>query len=388
MNGTNPFGTLSFWRDSLLVLTLAVVGLVYGAGFLMPLVFAILVFVLLTAVIDQIAGRSLLGRPVPGWLAHVLGITLVLAGAVLAVEILIAQASAVAAAIPAYQGRFEEQAGRLAAMLGDQNAAAMREAIASISMPRVAARALGPAGSFLAFVFLVGLYLPFMLVERGPMVRKIAVAAPDARSGRKIDHMIHSITVGLQTYVKVKTFASLLTGLFSYAVMKPMGLQFAETWALLAFALNYIPSIGSILGVVFPSLVALIQFDTITPFLVIALGCGAVQFVIGNILEPAIAGRSLNMSPLVIILGLTFWGSVWGVVGALLSVPITTCVMIVLANIPEMRWLAVLMSGDGDLGADEHGPDAAVAMELGAVSGVAPTSAAARTAAEGMAEGE
>ncbi|WP_116132343.1 AI-2E family transporter [Tropicimonas sp. IMCC34043] len=355
MNGTNSLGTLSFWRDLLLILTLGVIGLVYGAGFLLPLTFAILVFVLLTAVIDQIAGFQVMGRRVPGWLAHVLGLALVLSGLALMVLILVSQASSVASAIPEYRDQIEDMVTRVAAVLGDESAQSMRESLDKISMPRLARQAIGPASSFMTFVFVVGLYLPFMLLERGPMTSKIAIAAPDEASGRKVRHLVHSITVGLQTYVKVKTFASLLTGVFSYAVMKPMGLQFAETWALLAFALNYIPSVGSILGVVFPSIVALIQFDSMSPFLVIALGCGAVQFVIGNVLEPAIAGRSLNMSPLVIILGLTFWGAVWGIVGTLLSVPITACLMIVLGNIPQTRWLAVLMSGDGALGAEDGG---------------------------------
>ncbi|WP_068115492.1 AI-2E family transporter [Tropicimonas marinistellae] len=350
-------GTLPFWRDVLLILTLSVAGLVYGAAYLIPLTFAVLLFVLLIAVIDHVARWRVFGVGVPHWAANLIGIAMVVAGLAVVFLILVNQTNEVAAALPTYRDRVEDLAAGVAATLGDRNAAAVREAVENANMPQLAVRALGPAGSVLTFFFLVGLYVPFMLVERGPMSRKITIAAHDERRGRRLRRLLHSISEGLQTYVKVKTFASLLTGLFSYAVMKPMGLQFAETWALLAFALNYIPSVGSILGVVFPALVSLVQFDTLAPFLIIVFGCGAVQFFIGNVLEPAIAGRSLNISPLVIILGLTFWGSVWGVIGALLSVPITTCMIVVLANIPETRWLAMLMSGDGHLITPDEGGD-------------------------------
>ena len=135
---------------------------------------------------------------------------------------------------------------------------------------------------------------------------------------------------------------SALTGLFSYAIFRFLGLEFAETWAVLTFALNFIPSIGSVIAVVFPAVVSLVQFDTIGPFLTIVMGCGLVQFLIGNILDPAMLGRSLNLSTLMVILALTFWSAVWGIIGAFLSVPLTVCILIVLSNVPATRHLALV----------------------------------------------
>lgn len=146
-----------------------------------------------------------------------------------------------------------------------------------------------------------------------------------------------------------KTFVSVLTSLISYSVFRWLDLEYAETWAVLTFALNFIPSIGSIVAVVFPAMVSLVQFDTITPFLVIVLFCGTVQFMIGNFLDPALLGRSLNMSTFMVIIALTFWSAVWGVIGAFLSVPLTVCILIVFSHIPALRPLAILMSKDGEL---------------------------------------
>ncbi len=341
--------TLEFWRDLLLVLTLLVVGLVYGSGFLVPLTFAALVFILLTAVIDRIAGIHLGGWAVPRWLAHIAGILLVLLGIVLVGLILSSQADAVRAAIPRYTARFEGLLAWIVSLVGEENAQEALEALRGADLSGWALGALGSAGGLLSGFLLVLLYVPFLMVERKPLSRKFAIAAPDPETGAEIRRLAHSISLGVQRYIGVKTFVSVLTGLFSYAVMKPMGLDFAETWAVLAFALNFIPSIGSVLGVVCPALVALVQFDTITPFLVIVVGCGTVQFSIGNILEPAITGRSLNLSTFLVILALTFWTAIWGVAGALLSVPITVCLLIVFSHVPRLRWLAVLMSGDGNL---------------------------------------
>ena len=210
--------------------------------------------------------------------------------------------------------------------------------------------ALGTAGSFLSALFLVLLYIPYLMAERAPMRRKIAAAADSTKTERNIHNLTGSISDRLQKYVGIKSMVSAMTGIASYAVMKPVGLDFAETWAVLAFLLNFIPSIGSVVAVILPTVVALVQFDTAMPIVIVIAGCGIIQFCIGNVLEPSLMGKSLNLSPLVVILALTFWTTVWGIPGALLSVPFTVCIMIILADLPKARWLAVLMSGDGNLG--------------------------------------
>lgn len=347
MSPNATIGKLGYWRDVLIVLGLVTAGLVLGANILIPLFVALLLFVLLIAIIDRIAQLG-----APRWLANIAGISLVLLGLGAIVAILGSQSEAVSEAIPRYQERFAHVIAGLVTLVGEENAATVDAALRDADFSGVAITALGGAGAFLSGLFLVLLYIPFLMVERGPMAKKMPKAASDPAFGAQIMQVVDEISEGLQTYVGIKTFVSLLTGLFSYAVMKPLGLDFAETWAVLAFALNFIPSIGSILGVVFPALVALVQFDTLGPFLIVALGCGLVQFCIGNILEPALAGRSLNLSPLMVILALTFWTAIWGIPGALLSVPITVCMLIVFSHIPAMRPLAILMSGDGTLAGD------------------------------------
>jgi AI-2 transport protein TqsA len=159
--------------------------------------------------------------------------------------------------------------------------------------------------------------------------------------------MLSAISGGIRRYIWIKTLISLLTGALSYAVLRGLGVDFAETWALLIFFLNYIPNIGSVVGVIFPTLLALVQFDTLVPFFSIAIGLTAIQLIIGNVVDPMLTGRSLNMSSFAIVLLLAFWGTIWGVVGMFLCVPIMMLMMIVCANVPSWRWVAVLLSKDG-----------------------------------------
>ncbi len=340
---------LAFWHRLVVVVFFTVAGLVLAADVLAPLSVALLLFVLLTAIIDRIGKIDIGGRQVPGWLAHVLGIALVLFGLLGILSILSNQAGDVAAALPRYEERFASIASRVIALVGDTNYAAAQSALSDLNIADFASGLLSSAGTFLSAFFLVLLYIPFMMLERGPMRAKIELASPDEGFSANLRRVLRSISLSLQRYMGIKTSVSLLTGMGSYAIMRPVGLDFAETWAVLAFALNFIPTIGSIMAVALPSLVALVQFETFTPFLIIVAGCGGVQFVVGNILEPSLTGRSLNLSPLMVVLALTFWTAIWGITGAWLSVPITVCALIVMSHIPATQSLAILMSGDGKL---------------------------------------
>ncbi|MCH9755622.1 MAG: AI-2E family transporter, partial [Gammaproteobacteria bacterium] len=141
----------------------------------------------------------------------------------------------------------------------------------------------------------------------------------------------------------------LLTATASWGIMAWIGLDFAEFWALLIFFLNYIPNIGAIIATLFPALLALIQFQSWMPFVAMTSGLVAVQFLIGNIIEPRYLGRSLNLSPLVILFALGLWGVIWGVMGMFLSVPITVMMIILFAHFPATRPIAVLLSKDGKI---------------------------------------
>jgi predicted PurR-regulated permease PerM len=132
-------------------------------------------------------------------------------------------------------------------------------------------------------------------------------------------------------------------------VLSLVGVDFASFWAVLIFLLNFIPTIGSIIATLFPSLLTLIQFDTMGPFVVTISVLTSLQFCIGSLLEPRLMGQRLNLSPIVILLSLGLWGSLWGIPGMFLCVPITVIIMIICSYFPASRPIAILLSGNGQI---------------------------------------
>lgn len=348
-----PFLSLSGLRDLTILGAVAVIGLAWGAGFLVPLALAVLAFVLITAASDWL--RELLrraGLALPRLVTDLLGGAIVLAGLFAVMFVLGSQATQFARALPRYEAHLDSAVGRLAGLIGNDLARMLQESFTSIDMSRLARSAFGGATSFLSTFLLICLYVIFLMAERATMARKILLAVGNRRRGAELAKLLAAISVSLQRYIGIKTLVSVLTAGFSYSVFLVLGLEFPETWAVLTFALNFIPSIGSIVAVVFPALMSLVQFESVTPFLVIVFGCGIVQFLIGNFLDPALMGRSLNLSTFTVVLTLTFWTAVWGLIGAFLSAPLTVCLLIVFSQIPALRPVAILMSKDGQPFAD------------------------------------
>jgi predicted PurR-regulated permease PerM len=160
--------------------------------------------------------------------------------------------------------------------------------------------------------------------------------------GRKRMDGIAQGVQAVQRYLVIKTITSALTGVLVTIGCWIIGLDFAMLWGLLAFALNYIPTIGSIVAAVPPILLAFIQLGPVSALLVTVLNL-AVNFGVGNVMEPRMMGRGLGLSSLVVFLSLVFWGWIWGPMGMLLSVPLTVVVKIMFEYHEETRPVAVLL---------------------------------------------
>ncbi len=177
--------------------------------------------------------------------------------------------------------------------------------------------------------------------------KKLKLAFKSERSYKKFCSGIVDIDKDIKTYIKIKTVSSLTTALLSFSVLYFVGVPLATFWGLLIFILNFIPTVGSMIAVFFPLVITLIQFDSLFPFFVVASLLITIQVIIGSILEPKFLGKSLNLSPLVIILSLTIWGSIWGVVGMFLCVPIMAIANIILSKFEKTRPIAIMLSATG-----------------------------------------
>ncbi len=334
----------TFVSVALVALTMGILitGLVYGAPFLIPIVIAFLITVLLSAGADRLR-RLGLPEPFASLTAAVLFIVLLVA----VFNILAGQTDDVARAWPDYVKRFNALTTQIFSWVGPELADKIRNAVQDIEILGRVPGLLGSAGSLVATVGLVVIYVGFLLYERGRLGPKIDKLAGGPAEARQIKQALDAITASVRRYLWIKTLLSIVTAGISYGVLRALEVDFAETWALTIFLLNYIPSIGSVLGVVFPALLALIQFDTLWQFLIISTLLAGTQIVIGNVIEPRLMGHSLNLSPFVIIASIAFWGMIWGVIGAFLSVPMTTSFAIVCSQTRSLRWIAILLLADG-----------------------------------------
>jgi AI-2 transport protein TqsA len=326
----------------LLTIALIILGLVYGRSFLVPLVIAFLISLLIGAGADRLRR---LGLP---WPLPIAGSVLaMLVGIAAVVNVVASQVDDVAAAWPRYVQRFQVLSDSALSWLGPGISAQITEAFSNLDLMARLPGIVGSAGGFVATVLLVIIYVGFLLAERGSLEAKIDHLFYSPERAAHMKRVAADVADSIRRYVWIKTIMALFTSGASYAVLRGIGVDFAETWALLIFLLNYIPSIGAIIGVLFPALITVLQFDTAWQFFVVAAGLASAQIIIGNVIEPTYMGRTLNLSPFIVIASLAFWGMLWGIVGAFLSVPLTTALVIACAHVPAFRWIAVLLSADG-----------------------------------------
>jgi predicted PurR-regulated permease PerM len=192
-------------------------------------------------------------------------------------------------------------------------------------------------GAAVAFIYLI-----FLMAEKATLPRRLVLAFGDAE-GKRVLAIVGVINQAISEYLAIKTFISFLAGVLSLVVLWSLGVDFYVMWALFIFLFNYIPYLGSLVAVVFPVVLSFVQLDMERALVVAGLLIG-IQVVLGNFVEPRMAGRRLGVSPLLILLSLSFWGLLWGIVGMILAVPLLVIVKIVLSNIPETKPLATLMS--------------------------------------------
>ena len=208
---------------------------------------------------------------------------------------------------------------------------------------RLIAGMLSGLGSALANTFLILITVIFILLEASGFPRKLRTAFEDPHATFT---PFSRFADSLRRYLAIKTWISLATGTIIAVWLALLGVDFPLLWGLLAFLLNYVPNLGSIIAAAPAVLLALIQIGPGTALLV-AVGFVVVNAVLGNAVEPKLMGRGLGLSTLVVFLSLIVWGSLLGPVGMILSVPITMTLKIALENSEETRWIAVML-GTGE----------------------------------------
>lgn len=319
-----------------------VAGMKAAAPLLVPFLLAIFIALICAPPIAWLKARG-----VPGGLAIVLIVLGIVLGATLVGTLVGTSIVDFREDLPYYQQRLLEMTSGLQDWLAGRglkfDVNDWRDSVNPGAVMQLAGNTLASLGNLTTNGFMILITVVFILAEQVRFRDKLAQARNVPGESLAA---IGRFTESVNHYLGLKTLTSLLTGVLVGLALWLLGIDYAMMWALLTFLLNYVPTIGSILAAAPTVLLALVQIGPLTALIAAAVQV-VINVVIGNIVEPRLMGRGLNLSPLVVFLSLVFWGWVLGPVGMLLSVPLTMLVKIALENDPDTRWLGVML-GQGE----------------------------------------
>ena len=214
---------------------------------------------------------------------------------------------------------------------------------------RLIGQAMSVAGTFAigtyqfsGFVVLMLVFVVLLLIEVHPFARRLRQHSTPSEADNWLD-LTQNVTVNIHRFMLTRTFTSAITGILTGLLTWSIGLDFPLVWAVIAFVLNYVPVLGSIVAVIPPTLVALIQPNFLWLAPTTLGGLTLIQMTVGNYLDPLLQGRYLSLPPLLVFFSIVFWGWVWGIGGALLGVPLTVAVVIGFQQFEPTRWLSRLL---------------------------------------------
>ena len=322
---------------------IVIAGIMYASNIVLPILLALFISIISTQPILWLSKKK-----VP----YALSVFLVLTGIALIFFIMggliggsLAQFSADA---PKYEANLKEMAGgmikQLEALGLEISADKMIQMFDPGKLLNFTAGAVGEIGNIMSDSFLILLIVIFILLELQSFVLKAEVV--QITQGKSLKYL-NKIGQSIRQYLSIKTIVSLLTGVLITVWLWIIGVDYAILWGLIAFLLNYIPNIGSIIAAVPTMLLALVQLGPIS-MLWTGVGYLAVNMIVGNIIEPKVMGKGLGLSTLVVFLSLIVWGFIFGAVGMFLSVPLTMSIKIMLEENNNTKWVAVLLGTEED----------------------------------------
>ena len=335
-------------KTSVVISLAAVIVIIYG----LQMAKVLLVPFLIAAFLAMITVRPMLWmqqRRVPAFLAAMIIVTIMMF-VIFAVGTIVGRSVAdFTAALPGYQERLDIIVDGVLAfavrLLGvDESVESIADMIDPGWAMGLAATILNGLKDVLTNTFLIIFTMIFMLLEASSVSVKLEAAF---NGGVTSFERPRAFVTNLGRYLGIKTVVSIATGLCAWLLTWSLGLDFPLLWAMLAFLLNYVPTIGSIIAAVPAILLALVQFGpaaagaTLTGFV-------AINLVFGNIVEPRLMGYGVGISPLIVFVGLVFWGWVFGPVGMLLSVPLTMTLKLALESDERTRWIAIFLGSERD----------------------------------------
>ena len=347
-------GVSAIW----IIATGVIVAFLYlGREILAPFALAVFLFLVIEGFARTIDESSKLLRR--GW-SRALAITVVLGGFVGFLTLLVRGVAQFGGQAEAYNEAINALIARIYEVAHLGEAPTLTQLIFNESGQRFFGTIANATSGLTADLVLILIYVAFLFLAQSAWPGKLDKIFPEEEQRERVRLVGNVARKGIETYLWTQTVISALITALTYVTLVALGVENVLFLSALIFILNYIPTIGSIVAALVPALFALVQPEvadwipgnapnnTYVFAVLVLFGVSFWQFTIGNFLQPRIMSDTLNLSALVVLLSLAIWGAIWGIPGMFLSAPLTVLLMIVLAQSPTTRWLAILLSADGE----------------------------------------
>jgi len=329
----------------LLIIALTVYVLMIADGLIIPLVVAIFIWFFVNSIAKQICRIKV----IPHWLALVASSLTIILLVFLAIEIIEVSIERMIRDAPKYQSRFAELLSAFLDLTGMERLPSVADFFNDFDIQPVLQNMGKGLSNVAGQVMFVIIYTIFLLLEQSTFSNKLKALAGNEEKHEQWKQTLQRISDSTNTYISMKTGICLTQAVLAYILFIVVGLDFALFWSFTIFLVNYIPTFGSLIGTLLPSLFGLLQFESYSVVAIMAIVLWALQFLMANFVEPKLMGNSLNISTMVVLISLSVWGFIWGIMGMIFSVPIMVIVILICSEFPETRPIAILLSSKGEL---------------------------------------
>lgn len=324
-----------------------VIVLIYGRSILIPFVFAVLLWFIVRKVRQMLDKVGFIRDKVPSWIKSVLTTAIMILLFSMISKILLENIQTLAQSYPAYESNLSLIFDEINRVFKVNVMAEFKDFSAQFNFGGLLAGVFKSLTDILSNAFLIIIYMMFIFLEETSFKNKLRIVLKHYNRDESVIDLFGQIENSVSNYIGIKSMISLTTGILSSIALYLIGIDSPIFWGFLIFLLNFIPTIGSLVATLFPAVFCLLQFGEVLPSVLVLGIVGGIQVFIGNVLEPKIMGSSLNLSPLVAILSLVFWGAIWGITGMLLCVPFTVIMVIVFSHFERTKPVAVMLSENG-----------------------------------------
>lgn len=332
-------------------ITLIIIGVIYFDNILKPFIVAFLIWFIINQIKLSLGKIKIAGKSLHGYLRSSLAFVSIFIVLYLITEMLIINIEGIAASMPEYLKNFDRSFTQIEELINNPNFTGhLQEYISKLNLSGMATSLVGSLSGFAATSAVVIVYVIFFLMEDAAYKSKFEKLFPKKNEQYvKYINNMKKISDSIRYYIGSMTGISLATGAISYVILLIMGVEYAFLWAFLVFILNFIPYIGPLISSILPAIFAVITTGNLMKFVYVFAAMEVIQIIIGNFVQPMIMGKGSNLSPITVIVALAFWGMLWGIVGMILAVPITSVMLIIFSQVPSTRWIAIILSEKGDL---------------------------------------